>query len=74
MQKIQVLFPDPLMHRLRQFAEREDLPVSEVIRRASETWLARYPDAPLPRSPKVPVLHLGKVLIEADDMRDAFYE
>jgi metal-responsive CopG/Arc/MetJ family transcriptional regulator len=74
MQKIQVLFPDPLMQRLRQYAKQEDLPVSEVIRRASETWLARYPESAPHQSPKVPVQHLGKMLIDADVMRDAFYE
>ncbi len=61
------------MSRLRQYAEHEDLPVSEVIRRASETWLARYPDAAPPRSPKVPVFHLGKIWMDAEDMRDSFY-
>lgn len=74
MQKIQVLFPDPLMRRLRQYAEREDLPVSEVIRRASETWLARFPETEQPSPKKVPALHLGRILVDAENMRDAFYE
>jgi len=74
MQKIQILFPDPLMRRLREFAEREDLPVSEVVRRASETWLDRYPETKPSSAPRVPVVSLGKVLVEADDLRDACYE
>lgn len=34
MQKIQILFPDPLMESLRKLARIEDKPVSEIVRRA----------------------------------------
>lgn len=36
MQKIQILFPDPLMARVRSLAALEDRPVSEIVRRAVE--------------------------------------
>lgn len=42
MQKIQILFPEPQMRRLRDAAADEDRPISEVVRRATESWL----DAP----------------------------
>ena len=34
MQKIQILFPDPLIEALRKLARIEDRPVSEIVRRA----------------------------------------
>jgi hypothetical protein len=38
MQKMQILFPNPLIAKLREVAEQEDRPVSELIRRAVEGW------------------------------------
>ena len=73
MQKIQILFPDPLMERMRKLAERIDLPVSEIVRRATEGWLDRMPEAPR-RSLTVPTVDAGRCLVAAEDMREAFYE
>ena len=73
MQKIQILFPDPLMERMRRTAERIDLPVSEIVRRATERWLDRIPDAPR-QNLKVPTVDAGPCLIAAEEMREAFYE
>ena len=70
MQKIQILFPEPIMRRLRQRAEREDRPISEVIRRATEHWLDCLPQHPEQR-PALPVFEGGRVLIAAAGMRDA---
>ena len=44
MQKIQILFPNPLMGRVRAVATEEDRPVSEVIRRAVERFLEMRPE------------------------------
>jgi hypothetical protein len=73
MQKMQILFPDPLMERMRRVAKRIDLPVSEIVRRATEGWLDRMPEAPT-QTYQVPTVDAGKCLIKAEDMRDAFYE
>jgi predicted DNA-binding protein len=73
MQKIQILFPDPLMERMRSVAKQIDLPVSEIVRRATERWLERMPDAPSQKL-SVPTVSAGRCLIEAEDMREAFYE
>jgi hypothetical protein len=73
MQKIQILFPDPIMARLRRMARLQDRPVSEVIRRAVEESLARSPEpkgAPQP----VPSFHGGKMLCSAEGLREALYE
>jgi hypothetical protein len=72
MEKIQILFPEPCMRRLRDLARREDRPVSEIVRRATEAWLDRYPasDARDGRL-TVPVFHGGAIRISAERMRDA---
>jgi len=71
MRKIQVLFPEPQMERLRKVARLEDRPISEIIRRATEEYLAKAPvvvprDTPL----VIPVFRGGKTLIRADQFRD----
>ena len=73
MQKIQIRFPDPLMERMRRVAERTDLPVSEIVRRAPESWLERMPETPR-RQSVVPAVNAGRCLISAKDMREALYE
>jgi len=73
MQKIQILFPDPLMNRIRKLAERIDLPVSEIVRRATERWLDRMPEEPRPRL-TVPTVDAGRCLLHSEKMRESFYE
>jgi len=73
MQKLQILFPDPLMKRMRKVAEAADLPVSEIVRRAMEQWLERIPETPT-CIPTVPTVNAGRCLIPADAMRAVFYE
>ena len=73
MQKLQILFPDPLMVKMKRVAGQVDLPVSEVVRRATEQWLERFPDQP--KSMKsVPLVDAGKCLVSAAEMREAVYE
>ncbi|NJM38226.1 MAG: hypothetical protein HC845_10425 [Akkermansiaceae bacterium] len=73
MQKIQILFPDPLIERMRKTSERMDLPVSEIVRRATERWLDRMPEAPR-RNLGVPTVDAGRCMMAAENMRDAYYE
>jgi hypothetical protein len=73
MQKLQILFPDPLIERMRYVSKRIDIPVSELVRRATEKWLERIPEIPRVR-PEVPTVSAGRCLIDADQMREAFYE
>ena len=72
MQKIQILFPDPLMSKLREFAEAQDLPVSEVVRRASEFWLDRCILPPKTKK-AVPVFDGGDILVKAKNLRESIY-
>lgn len=73
MQKLQILFPDPLMRKMRRVADQVDLPVSEVIRRATEQWLERFPEE-TKATKHVPLVNAGKCLVSAADLRKAIYE
>lgn len=74
MQKMQILFSEPLMKKLKGVAKRLDIPVSEVVRRATDRWLEKFPESPSENNNKVPVIHAGRCLIDAQDMRDSIYE
>jgi hypothetical protein len=73
MQKLQILFPDPLMRKMRRISGDLDIPVSEVIRRATEQWLDRFPEKASDVK-TVPVVDAGKCLVRAVEMREAIYE
>ena len=73
MQKIQILFPDPLMGKIRSFAADEDRPVSEVIRRAVEHFLEMKPAKPRQSRP-IPTFRGGKILVSADHLKAALYD
>lgn len=72
MQKIQILFPNPLMGRVRAVAEEEDRPVSEIIRRAVERFLEMRPEKPIQR-PCLPTFRCGKILVSAEYLKEALY-
>ena len=44
MTRTQIQFPDPLYQRLREVAEMNDWPLAEVVRRATELYLERFPE------------------------------
>lgn len=73
MQKIQILFPDPMMGRLREVAEQEDIPISDIIRKAAAMWLDRFPQKKQQRK-SVPIIDAGSCLLSADDMKEALHE
>ncbi len=76
MQKIQILFPDPLMDALRKLARIEDRPVSEIVRRAVDRDLAQRSGL-LQRSsstpPAFPTFDGGKVLVSAGRMKSLIH-
>ncbi len=76
MQKIQILFPDPLMDTLRQLARIEDRPVSEIVRRAVDRDLAQRSGllqrgASVP--PDFPTFDGGEVLVSAATMKSLIH-
>jgi len=44
MKRTQIQLPDPLYKRIKQVAELNDWPLAEVIRRATELYVQRFPD------------------------------
>jgi hypothetical protein len=75
MKKIQVLFPEPMLERLKAIAKADDRPLSEVVRRSVEFWLERVPPpAKDGRKKKFPFFDGGDVLVDAKRMREAIYE
>jgi hypothetical protein len=74
MRKMQVLFPEPQLERLKALARVEDRPVSEIIRRAAEEYLARVPAARRQSRAAIPVFDGGRTLADAGRLRDLAYE
>jgi Ribbon-helix-helix protein, copG family len=72
MQKIQILFPDPMMRKLKEFAATEDRPISEIVRRAVERVLKQSPLPPAPGK-KFPTFHGGGVRVSAVEMKKEIY-
>ena len=66
MEKLQILFPEPQLRRLRLAAQRQDRPVSELVRNAVEQWLDEVREQP-------PTFALGPISIPASEMREAAY-
>lgn len=73
MEKLQILFPEPQLRRLRALARTQDRPVSELVRSAVELWLSRTEPNETENAGGPPVFHGGKILIPASEMREAAY-
>lgn len=43
MRRTQVQFPDPLYHRIKEVAELNDWALADVVRRAVELYVQRFP-------------------------------
>jgi hypothetical protein len=74
MQKIQILFPDPVMERLRAVARHQDRPVSELVRRAVDRLLEQMPVLPPKPPARFPTFRGGGVLVDADRLRDLLHD
>jgi hypothetical protein len=73
MQKIQILFPDPVMERLRAVARQQDRPVSELVRRAVDRLLEQVPASPPKEPARFPTFHGGGVLVDAGRLKDVLH-
>ena len=73
MQKIQILFPDPVMERLRAVARQQDRPVSELVRRAVDRLLEQLPTLPPKQPARFPTFHGGGVLVDAGRLKDVLH-
>ncbi len=72
MDKLQVLFPAGSMRRLREIAKREDRPMSEIVRSATEDWLNSQPVGALWEGP-VPTFDLGIQISDPEILKDLIY-
>ena len=72
MQKIQILFPNPLMGRVRAVAAEEDRPVSEIIRRAVERFLEMKP-IKQSQNPNLPTFRGGVILVSPENLKEEIY-
>lgn len=59
MKKLQILFPESQLHRLRSMARRQGRPVSELVRAAVDTWLAMHEFDPEVAAEGPPVYRCG---------------
>lgn len=75
MTRTQIQFPDPLYQRLKAIAEQQDWSLAEVMRKAAEHFVSRFPDPEKPREAwSFPTLDCGgdflrdpaKVSLEVD--------
>ena len=74
MQRMQLLFPDEMLARLKEVSREEERPVSEVIRRSIEEFFMRYPKG---KKRKITLDqlagHLGEIKVSAADLKDVIY-
>jgi predicted DNA-binding protein len=74
MQRMQLLFPDEMIARLKEVSREEERPVSEVIRRSIEEFFMRYPKG---KKRKITLDqlagHLGEIKVSAADLKDVIY-
>jgi len=60
MKRTQIQFPEPLYQRLKEVAERQDWSFSEVMRKAAEHFVTRFPEGPKPKNVwRFPTLDCG---------------
>jgi len=60
MTRTQIQFPDPLYQRLKAIAEEQDWSLAEVMRKAAEHFVNRFPASPKPAGAwKFPTLECG---------------
>ena len=75
MEKMQILFPESLLSRLRRLAEHEDRAVSDLVRRAVEQYVEQRPYAKKSGEvKKFPTRDCGKILVSADKMKEVIYD
>jgi hypothetical protein len=70
MEKLQILFPEPQLRRLRNLARRQDRPVSELVRGAVEIWLDHHGNEVDAIYEKAPSYHCGAILVDGTDLRE----
>jgi hypothetical protein len=68
-----MLFPEPVMVRLRAVARQQNRPVSELVRRAVDRLPEKMPALPPKQPARFPTFQGGGVLVDADRLNDAVH-
>jgi hypothetical protein len=75
MQKLQILFPEPVLRRLRELAKKEDRPVSEIIRKAVDAWIEKTePPTESQQAKQIPAFHGGRIKARFENLRDIAHQ
>jgi hypothetical protein len=74
MEKLQILFPEPQLARLRQAAKVMDRPVSELVRAAVDAWLVSNAPVSARVRETPPVYGLGEIGEPAASLRDRAWD
>ena len=71
MTRTQIQLPNPLYQRLKLIAQQQDWSLSEVLRKAAEHFITRFPEDPNPKPVwRFPTLDCGgDFLTEPDTLR-----
>ena len=72
MEKLQVLFPEKSIRRLREVAKAQDRPMSEIVRRATEDWLESQPSG-ASGDDLIPVFDLGLRITDPETLKELAY-
>ena len=73
MQRVQVLFPNRVIERLRAVARQRKCSVSELVQRAVERLLGGSPVLPPKQPARFPTFRGGGVLVHADRLRNVLH-
>lgn len=75
MEKMQILFPESLLSRLRKLAEVEDRAVSDLVRRAVEQYVEQRPYAKKITEPKkFPTRNCGREFFTPENLKQLIYD
>lgn len=74
MQRMQILFQEPQLTKLRSMAKLQDRPVSELIRNAVDFYLSRYSHNDHSSiTEEAPVYSCGTIRSSSETLRDQAY-
>lgn len=75
MRKMQILFPEPQLARLRSVAASLDRPVSEIVRSAVDFWLSRYGGSGVEAAAENPPAYsCGEIRVPPEELRTRAHE
>ena len=73
--RTQVQIPDELYERAKRFSREREMSLAEVVRRALEQMLERYPTAPVPLGEWVlPTFDGGGILVPLSELHNIAFE